>query len=149
MGLNPLPGNLLMPPPPGGHGRAQVLYDETIDYDDTVITGGVPNKTLNSTELWGYNSTRLPRDPKNNCHTVAPWQHLRTNTVFEVAREAGLTTAYSDKHTGADRLRSCRIGGPSILLFLSTRSRSVRSISVRPAAGNPCSTWLASATCCH
>ena len=39
----------------------------------------------------------LPVDP-STCLPVYPSQYLTTNTVFEVAREHGLRTAWSDKH---------------------------------------------------
>ena len=49
----------------------------------------------------------LPVDPKT-CTVVLPHQYIRTNTVFEVARKAGLRTAWSDKHPAYEILN-----GPS------------------------------------
>ena len=40
---------------------------------------------------------QLPVDPKT-CTPVYPHQYLRVNTIFEVARAAGMRTAWSDKH---------------------------------------------------
>lgn len=51
--------------------------------------------------------SKLPVDPKT-CKPVYPNQYLRVNTVFEVARKAGLRTAWSDKHVAYDIL-----SGPS------------------------------------
>jgi hypothetical protein len=42
-------------------------------------------------------TTQLPVDP-NTCKPVYPHQYLKVNTIFEVARQAGLRTAWSDKH---------------------------------------------------
>ncbi|WP_330297304.1 alkaline phosphatase family protein [Streptomyces sp. NBC_00503] len=50
---------------------------------------------------------KLPVDPKT-CKPLAPHAYLRVNTVFEVARQAGLRTAWSDKHAAYDILN-----GPS------------------------------------
>jgi hypothetical protein len=41
--------------------------------------------------------TQLPVDP-NTCTPVYPHQYLKVNTIFEVARAAGMRTAWSDKH---------------------------------------------------
>jgi hypothetical protein len=50
---------------------------------------------------------KLPVDPKT-CKPLYPNSYLRVNTVFEVARTAGLRTAWSDKHAAYDIL-----SGPS------------------------------------
>ncbi|MET8622960.1 alkaline phosphatase family protein [Kitasatospora sp. NPDC004669] len=50
---------------------------------------------------------KLPVDP-HTCKPVYPHTYLQVNTVFEVAREAGLRTAWSDKHAAYDILN-----GPS------------------------------------
>ncbi|HEY3717617.1 MAG TPA: alkaline phosphatase family protein [Jatrophihabitantaceae bacterium] len=49
----------------------------------------------------------LPVDPKT-CLPVYPHDYLRVNTVFDVARTAGLRTAWSDKHAAYEILN-----GPS------------------------------------
>ncbi len=49
----------------------------------------------------------LPVDP-STCLPVYPSQYLKTNTVFEVARSHGLSTAWSDKHPAYEILN-----GPS------------------------------------
>ncbi|WP_297342806.1 alkaline phosphatase family protein [Amnibacterium sp.] len=49
----------------------------------------------------------LPVDP-STCTAVVPHQYIRTNTVFEVAKQAGLRTAWSDKHPAYEILN-----GPS------------------------------------
>jgi hypothetical protein len=50
---------------------------------------------------------KLPVDPKT-CKPVYPHQYLPVNTIFEVAHQAGLVTAWSDKHPAYDILN-----GPS------------------------------------
>ena len=65
----------------------EVVYDESIDKNPDAIDGG-----------GGIDEAKLPRDGANGCKPVYPHQFLRTNTVFEVAKAAGLRTAWSDKH---------------------------------------------------
>jgi hypothetical protein len=43
------------------------------------------------------NPANLPVDPAT-CKPIYPNQYLKVNTIFNVAREAGLRTAWSDKH---------------------------------------------------
>ena len=75
---------------PGGSCPNQIgtimAMDESIDTDLTQLNGG------------GINPAYLRRDPKNNCKTVLPHEYLRVNTIFEVAKAAGLRTAWTDKH---------------------------------------------------
>ncbi len=61
-------------------------FDESIDLDYTKLNGG-----------GGINPNFLPRDPKT-CQPIYPHNYLRVNTIFNVARNAGLYTAWSDKH---------------------------------------------------
>jgi Type I phosphodiesterase / nucleotide pyrophosphatase len=76
---------------PGGSCPGQVgsimAMDESIDIDLTQLDGG-----------GGLNPAFLRRDPKNGCKTVLPHEYLRVNTIFEVAKAAGLRTAWTDKH---------------------------------------------------
>jgi type I phosphodiesterase/nucleotide pyrophosphatase len=76
---------------PGGDCPGQIgtimAMDESIDTDLTRLDGG-----------GGPNPAYLRRDPKNNCKTVLPHEYLRVNTIFEVAKAAGLRTAWTDKH---------------------------------------------------
>ena len=65
----------------------EVVYDESIDKDPDAIDGG-----------GGIDEAKLPRDGLQGCKPVYPHQFLRVNTVFEVAKSAGLKTAWSDKH---------------------------------------------------
>ena len=51
--------------------------------------------------------TQLPVDPAT-CQGVYPHSYLRVNTMFEVAKQHGLHTAWSDKHVAYDL-----VNGPS------------------------------------
>jgi hypothetical protein len=74
-----------------------VLYDESIDYNDTMLFSG------------GIDPANLPMAlVKGVCTSMYPHMRVRVNTVFEVARAAGLQTVYTDKHPAYDIVR-----GPS------------------------------------
>jgi len=64
-----------------------VAWDEAIDIDLTKLDGG-----------GGINPKYLTRDPSRNCAIVLPHQYLRVNTIFEVVKANGGTTAWTDKH---------------------------------------------------
>jgi Type I phosphodiesterase / nucleotide pyrophosphatase len=64
-----------------------VAWDEAVDFDLTKLDGG-----------GGLNPEFLVRDPDNSCHTLLPHQYLRVNTIFEVVRQHGGRTAWTDKH---------------------------------------------------
>jgi hypothetical protein len=55
----------------------------------------------------GIDPTQLPVDP-HTCAAVYPHSYLRVNTIFEVAKQHGLHTAWSDKHLAYDL-----VNGPS------------------------------------
>jgi hypothetical protein len=74
-----------------------VLYDESIDYNDTFLFSG------------GIDPQNLPQRKVNGqCERVYPHQRLRVNTIFELVTAAGYETAYADKHPAYDLVR-----GPS------------------------------------
>jgi hypothetical protein len=64
-----------------------MAYDESIDFNLTKLNGG-----------GGINADYLPRDPNNGCKPVYPHEYLRVNTIFEVVKAHGGTTAWVDKH---------------------------------------------------
>ena len=93
---------------------AEIDYTEDLDKNKNSIDagqglpglpGGVLAMTGNPRTL--INPAALPVDPKT-CKPVYPYQYLKVNTVFEVAHQAGLRTAWSDKHPAYDIL-----SGPS------------------------------------
>src|SRR5207245_9866522 len=62
--------------------------------------------------MTGHHTTRvdtkqLPVDPATS-KPVYPHQYIKVNTIFEVARAAGLRTAWSDKHAAYEI-----VNGPS------------------------------------
>ncbi|CAG8535166.1 14604_t:CDS:2 [Dentiscutata heterogama] len=63
-----------------------VLWDESLDLDQNKL-----NTTINQTAL----PERLDKD--GCCVKVQPWDFLRVNTIFEVAKNHSLTTAWVDK----------------------------------------------------
>jgi len=69
------------------------------------LPGSILHMTANPDTV--IDPSMLPVDP-TSCTPVYPHQYIRVNTVFEVAREAGLRTAWSDKHPAYDILN-----GPS------------------------------------
>jgi hypothetical protein len=73
-------------PCPGKIGT-NVAWDEAVDIDLTKLNGG-----------GGINPAYLVRDPKQNCSTLMPHNYLRVNTIFEVVKANGGTTAWTDKH---------------------------------------------------
>src|SRR3984957_18450458 len=64
-----------------------VAWDEAVDIDLTRLDAG-----------GGLNPKFLVRNPNNGCKTILPHEYLRVNTIFEVVREAGGRTAWTDKH---------------------------------------------------
>ncbi|MGA3195074.1 MAG: alkaline phosphatase family protein [Terriglobales bacterium] len=77
----------------------QVGFDEEIDYNYLKLDSGVPN---GSSGINGINPDYLPRNPKNGCAPVYPHNYLRDNTIFNVVKNAGGYTAWSDKHPSYD-----------------------------------------------
>ncbi len=77
----------------------QVGFDEEIDYNYLKLDSGKPN---GSSGINGINPDYLPRDPNNNCAPVYPHTYLRDNTIFNVVKNAGGYTAWSDKHPSYD-----------------------------------------------
>ena len=82
----------------------EVTYFEQADLNPTRLDAGeglagLPDSILhmtgNATSL--IDPAQLPVDPAS-CSPVYPHQYLKVNTIFEVARAAGLRTAWSDKH---------------------------------------------------
>jgi hypothetical protein len=71
---------------PGDPVGTVVTYDESLDYDMNALNGG-----------GGINPANLPINPTTH-QPVWPHEFLRANTIFEVAKRAGLRTAWSDKH---------------------------------------------------
>ncbi len=57
--------------------------------------GAVMNLTAHPQS--GLNPGSYPVDP-TTCQPITPWDYLKVNTIFQVIHNAGLRTAWSDKH---------------------------------------------------
>jgi Type I phosphodiesterase / nucleotide pyrophosphatase len=75
----------------------QVDFSDAADQNSAAIDGG-----------GGLDVDKLPRDPARGCAPVYPHDYLRVNTIFEVVAQAGLRSAWSDKHLSYEILN-----GPS------------------------------------
>jgi len=61
----------------------------------------------------GLNPGSFPVDPKT-CAPITPWAYLKVNTIFQVIHNAGLRTAWSDKHAIYTSFNGPASGGMSI-----------------------------------
>jgi hypothetical protein len=87
-------------PVPGG----EAAYMEVIDNNPNSLDAGqglsgLPGSILQMTgnPLQVINPAALPVDP-TTCKPIYPNQYLKVNTIFNVAHDQGLRTAWSDKH---------------------------------------------------
>jgi hypothetical protein len=119
-------------PAPG----AEVTYFEQADQDPSRLDAGqglanLPDDILqmtgNPTTL--LDPAQLPVDP-TTCKPVYPHQYIKVNTIFEVARAAGLRTAWSDKHPAYEILN-----GPSGTGIQDLFTPEINSDA--PTAGSP------------
>jgi hypothetical protein len=92
------------------------------------LPGSILSMTGNPTKL--LDPSKLPVDPKT-CKPVYPNQYLQVNTIFEVARQAGLRTAWSDKHAAYDIL-----DGPSGTGVQDLFTPEINSDALGYASGN-------------
>ncbi|MGZ4230573.1 MAG: alkaline phosphatase family protein [Solirubrobacteraceae bacterium] len=86
---------------------ADVINDSPDDLDATRLDAGQgiaglqidPSKIMQMTgnPQTVLNPATFPVDPKS-CQPIWPHSYLKVNTMFEVAKQAGLRTAWSDKH---------------------------------------------------
>ena len=85
---------------------AEVPYEEALDINQTRLDAGqgIPNELsgdnilkLHSNPDSLLNPANMPVDPIS-CQPIYPHSYLQVNTVFNVAHNAGLLTAWSDKH---------------------------------------------------
>lgn len=79
---------------PGGTAGTGVLFDESIDKNSNLLSGG------GDFGKGSIDSTKLPVDSTGK--SIYPHNYLNVNTIFEVAHEAGLHTAFIDKHPAYD-----------------------------------------------
>jgi hypothetical protein len=87
-------------PPPGG----QTNYDNTIDVNTNRLDAGQGLKGLPGSILQMTSNLRRVINPAAlpvsaaTCKPIYPNQYLEVNTIFNVVHQAGLLTAWSDKH---------------------------------------------------
>jgi hypothetical protein len=79
--------------PAGSTPGTEVVYDESIDKDPTLLSGG------GNFGPGSIDPSTLPVDANGN--RVYPHQFVNVNTIYNVAHDAGFHTAFSDKHPGA------------------------------------------------
>jgi hypothetical protein len=92
-------------PAPGG----EVTYFEALDLNKGALDAGEGLVPANPNDPWAtilqmtgnpvkvINPLQLPVDP-STCEPIYPNQYLHVNTIFEVAHQHHLLTAWSDKH---------------------------------------------------
>jgi hypothetical protein len=116
---------------------AEVALTEAADKDPHALDAGqgladLPGSIL---QMTGHPQTlldplTLPVDPRT-CRPVYPHQYLHVNTVFEVAKTAGLHTAWSDKHPAYEILN-----GPSGTGLDDLFAPEINSAAIGYAAGD-------------
>jgi len=110
----------------------EALAKDPLSIDSGAGLPGLPDSILtltgNATSL--IDTTKLPVDPKT-CQPVFPHSYLRVNTIFEVARAAGLRTAWSDKHAAYDILN-----GPSGAGIQDLFTPEINSNAPAPSPGD-------------
>ncbi len=83
---------------------AEVAFTEAADRNQAALDAGQGLTGLPASILAMTGQPRALLNPKalpvdrKTCQPVYPHQYLKVNTVFEVAKKAGLRTAWSDKH---------------------------------------------------
>ena len=118
-------------PVPGG----EAAYEEAIDKDPTRLDAGqglagLPGSILQMTSnpLDVINPAALPVDPAT-CKPIYPNQYLQVNTIFNVATQHGLRTAWSDKHPAYQMFN-----GPSGKAVVDYFTPEINSVA-NPATG--------------
>ena len=110
--------------PTGG----DVIFDSPDDYDVTQLDGvpanspqAIPGLDKNPALIMNMtpapqsilNPATFPVDAKS-CQPITPWDYLKVNTIFQVIHNAGLRTAWSDKHAIYTSFNGPGSGGKSI-----------------------------------
>jgi Type I phosphodiesterase / nucleotide pyrophosphatase len=97
-----------------GSGNTFPSFDE----GGSIYPGGLdtnPGAIMNLTAhpQSGLNPATFPVDPAS-CQPIMPWDYLKVNTIFQVIHEAGMHTAWSDKHAIYSSFNGPGSGGTSI-----------------------------------
>jgi Type I phosphodiesterase / nucleotide pyrophosphatase len=119
--------------PTGG----EVIYDSPDDNNASALDAGqgltgLPGSILEMTAQPQslLNPAALPVNPQT-CKPIYPHEYLQVNTIFEVAHDHGLRTAWSDKHPAYEALE-----GPSGNSIDDLFTPEIDSIALEPS-GNP------------
>jgi hypothetical protein len=116
---------------------AEVTYFEQADKNPLALDAGqglpglpdgILKMTGNPTSL--IDPAQLPVDPAS-CKPIYPHQYLKVNTIFEVARAAGLRTAWTDKHPAYEILN-----GPSGTGIQDLFTPEINSEAPTPGSSN-------------
>jgi Type I phosphodiesterase / nucleotide pyrophosphatase len=92
----------------------------SFDADGTIYNG--PNNVdknpaaimnMTPTPQTALNPGNFPVDPKT-CQPIMPWDYLKVNSIFGVIHDAGLRTAWSDKHSIYTSFNGHGSGGTAI-----------------------------------
>src|SRR5215471_3164150 len=98
--------------PCAGSPGSDAIYDESIDVNNAFLWGSDVDDTPThqvSVARTRIDITKLPYAKNGSvCTPVYPHQFIRTNTIFNVVKNAGLHTAWSDKHLSYEL-----VSGPS------------------------------------
>jgi hypothetical protein len=83
--------------------------------NDTTTAGHTPGEIMNLTPTpqSGLNPGNFPVDPKT-CQPIQPWDYLKVNSIFGVIHDAGMRTAWSDKHAIYTSFNGHGSGGTAI-----------------------------------
>jgi hypothetical protein len=97
-----------------GSGNTFPSFDE----GGSIYPGGIdtnPGLIMNLTPhpQSGLNPATYPVDP-TSCQPIMPWDWLQVNTIFQVIQNAGMRTAWSDKHAIYSSFNGPGSGGLSI-----------------------------------
>ena len=99
---------------PGPAPGAEVAFEEAIDVNQNSLDAGQGLSGLPGSILQMTSNPRDVINPANlpvsaqTCQPIYPNQYLEVNTIFNVARQAGLRTAWSDKHPAYQMSRAVR-----------------------------------------
>ncbi len=83
------------------------IYPNGVDKNPGAIMNLTPHPQS------GLNPATFPVDPKT-CQPIQPWDYLKVNSIFQVIHNAGLRTAWSDKHAIYTSFNGPGSGGMSI-----------------------------------
>ena len=92
-----------------------------------IFWDGTPTRNKKVLDSGGIDPAKLPLDPDKGCTPVYPHNFLRTNTIFEVARAAGIRTRHGSTNILPTRCLMGRQAGPGRFLRAGNRRHSRHS----------------------